>query len=72
MKKSLNETGPTGRSSLTGAKTAVNNLSADEWVLPAIPGVQARREYSVVLVKLRELPGSSRPSTRRCHPSSPP
>ena len=57
MKKSLNETSvhvgvPPG----TGAGPAVNNPSADAWVLPAIRGVQARREYFVVLVKLRELP----------------
>lgn len=57
MKTSLNEAGAQGRVlPVTAAGLAVNNPSADEWVLPAIRGVQARREYYVVLVKLRELP----------------
>jgi DNA sulfur modification protein DndB len=56
MKKSLNETGAEGR--VLPVTFAGLNLSnpADEWVLPAIRGVQARREYYVVLVKLREVP----------------
>ncbi|WP_437899218.1 DNA sulfur modification protein DndB [Sorangium sp. So ce124] len=33
-----------------------NDQPSDHWVLPAIRGVQARHEYYVVLVKLRELP----------------
>jgi DNA sulfur modification protein DndB len=56
MKKSLNETGAEGRVlPVTGAGLIVSN-PMDEWVLPAIRGVQARREYYVVLVRLRELP----------------
>ncbi|WP_437763424.1 DNA sulfur modification protein DndB [Sorangium sp. So ce281] len=33
-----------------------NDQPSDHWVLPAIRAVQARHEYYVVLVKLRELP----------------
>lgn len=37
-----------------------------DWVLPAIRGVQAGREYYAVMVRLRDIPAFSRPSTHPC------
>ena len=64
MKKLSNKTTGAARCVLPGVaaeapkSTAlpVNTSPPDEWALPAIRGVQARREYFVVLVKLNELP----------------
>ncbi|KYG09070.1 hypothetical protein BE21_19955 [Sorangium cellulosum] len=40
----------------TGSISCLKKEQARKWALPAIRGVQARHEYYVVLVKMRELP----------------
>lgn len=78
MKKPSTRTTGVARRVLSVAGTAeapqpaglpTDDEPSDDWVLPAIRGVQARHEYYVVLVKLREMPRLLRPSTRRYRPN---
>ncbi|WP_437840038.1 hypothetical protein [Sorangium sp. So ce1153] len=51
------------------AGLSTNDEPSDDWVLPAIRGVQARHEHYVMLVKPRAMPRLLRPSTRRYRPN---
>ncbi|HTN83795.1 MAG TPA: DNA sulfur modification protein DndB, partial [Sorangium sp.] len=53
MRRALPVVGAAEASQSAGLPT--NYQPSDDWALPAIRGVQARHEYFVVLVKLREL-----------------
>ncbi|WP_437301140.1 hypothetical protein [Sorangium sp. So ce426] len=78
MKKPSKQTTGVARRALPVAGTAeapqssglpMNSQASDDWALPATRGIQARHEYYVVLVRLRELPHLLAPSDVKARPS---